>query len=130
MKPVNIKFVGDAAVEWKKLNKVVAEERTEGIENSENQQLLKSIKQKIELIKINPQYGDSVKKKMIPKKFPEVQEIHNITGDWDIIIKVKVEDVDAVGKFVLDKLRTVKGIEKTSTRMVVDTAKETLYTNL
>lgn len=58
-------------------------------------------------------------------KFPEVQEVHIISGDWDILIKVKDKDVDSVGKFVIDKLRTVKGIEKTLTCMVFDTPKET-----
>lgn len=58
-------------------------------------------------------------------KFPEVQEVHIISGDWDILIKVKERDVDSVGKFVVDKLRTVKGIEKTLTCIVFDTPKET-----
>ncbi|MGB9959071.1 MAG: Lrp/AsnC family transcriptional regulator [Candidatus Bathyarchaeales archaeon] len=58
-------------------------------------------------------------------KFPEVQEVHIISGDWDILIKVKEKDVDSVGKFVVDKLRTVKGVEKTLTCMVFDTPKET-----
>jgi DNA-binding Lrp family transcriptional regulator len=58
-------------------------------------------------------------------KFPEVQEVHIISGDWDILIKVKERDVHSVGKFVVDKLRTVKGIEKTLTCMVFDTPKET-----
>ncbi|MDI6846976.1 MAG: Lrp/AsnC family transcriptional regulator [Candidatus Bathyarchaeia archaeon] len=58
-------------------------------------------------------------------KFPEVQEVHIISGDWDILIKVKEKDVDAIGKFVIDKLRTVKGVEKTLTCMVFDTTKET-----
>ncbi|MEM1540206.1 MAG: Lrp/AsnC family transcriptional regulator [Candidatus Bathyarchaeia archaeon] len=58
-------------------------------------------------------------------KFPEVQEVHIISGDWDILIKVKDKDVDSVGKFVIDKLRTVKGIEKTLTCMVFSTLKET-----
>jgi len=58
-------------------------------------------------------------------KFSEVQEVHIITGDWDILIKVKERDVDTIGKFVIDKLRTVKGIEKTLTCMVFDTQKET-----
>lgn len=70
MKLVKISFIGNAADGWERLNKVVAEEKFKGIENSENQQLLKSIKQKIELIKMNPQYGSSVPKKLIPKKFP------------------------------------------------------------
>lgn len=58
-------------------------------------------------------------------KFPEVQEVHIITGDWDLLIKVKAENVDSVGKFVVDKLRLVKGIEKTLTCMVFGTQKET-----
>lgn len=58
-------------------------------------------------------------------KFPEVQDVHIISGDWDILIKIKEKSVDAVGNFVIDKLRTVKGIEKTLTCMVFDTQKET-----
>jgi len=58
-------------------------------------------------------------------KFPEVQEVHIVTGDWDLLIKLKAESVDAVGKFVIDKLRIVKGIEKTLTCMVFETCKET-----
>jgi Lrp/AsnC family leucine-responsive transcriptional regulator len=58
-------------------------------------------------------------------QFQEAQEVHIITGDWDILIKIKAENVDAVGKFVIDKLRLVKGIEKTLTCMVFETQKET-----
>ena len=58
-------------------------------------------------------------------KFPEVQEIHIISGDWDFLIKVKEKDVAAVGNFVVDKLRTVQGISKTLTCMVFNTVKET-----
>jgi len=58
-------------------------------------------------------------------KFPEVQEVHIISGDWDILIKVRERDVEAMGKFVVDKLRTVKGIEKTLTCMVFGTQKDT-----
>ncbi|MBX5328156.1 MAG: Lrp/AsnC family transcriptional regulator [Candidatus Bathyarchaeota archaeon] len=58
-------------------------------------------------------------------KFPEVQEVHIITGDWDLLIKLKAEDVDAVGKFIIDRLRFIRGIEKTLTCMVFETCKET-----
>ena len=58
-------------------------------------------------------------------RFSEVQEVHIISGDWDLLIKVKSRDVDSIGRFIVDKLRTVKGIEKTITCMVFDTAKET-----
>jgi Lrp/AsnC family leucine-responsive transcriptional regulator len=58
-------------------------------------------------------------------KFPEVQEVHIITGDWDLLIKLRAENVDAIGKFVVDKLRRIKGLEKTLTCMVFETVKET-----
>lgn len=78
-------------------------------------------------------YGTRSNEKMISQRstaqeiarFPEVQEVHIITGDWDVLIKVKAKNVDTVGKFVIDKIRFVKGIEKTLTCMVFETCKET-----
>jgi DNA-binding Lrp family transcriptional regulator len=58
-------------------------------------------------------------------KFAEVQEVHIITGDWDLLVKLRAESVDAIGKFVVDKLRLISGLEKTLTCMVFETAKET-----
>jgi Lrp/AsnC family leucine-responsive transcriptional regulator len=58
-------------------------------------------------------------------RFPEVQEVHIITGDWDLLVKLRAENVDAIGRFVVDKLRLIKGLEKTLTCMVFETVKET-----
>jgi Lrp/AsnC family leucine-responsive transcriptional regulator len=63
-------------------------------------------------------------------EFPEVQEVYVITGDWDLLIKLRAESVEAVGKFVVDKLRLVEGLEKTLTCMVFETIKETTAINL
>ena len=63
-------------------------------------------------------------------KCPEVQEVYIITGDWDLLVKLRAESVDAVGKFVVDKLRLVEGLEKTLTCMVFETIKETTAINL
>lgn len=63
-------------------------------------------------------------------KFSEVQEVHIITGDWDLLIKLRTENVEAVGKFVVDKLRLIKGLEKTLTCMVFETVKETTKISL
>ena len=63
-------------------------------------------------------------------RFPEVQEVYIITGDWDLLVKLRAESVDAVGKFVVDKLRLIKGLEKTLTCMVFETVKETTKINL
>jgi len=58
-------------------------------------------------------------------KFAEVQEVHIITGDWDLLVKVRAASVDAIGKFVVDKLRLISGLDKTLTCMVFETVKET-----
>jgi DNA-binding Lrp family transcriptional regulator len=58
--------------------------------------------------------------------FQGVQEVHIISGNWDILVKVKAKDVTAVGDLILDRLRKVGGIEKTVTCVVFQTAKETL----
>jgi DNA-binding Lrp family transcriptional regulator len=72
--------------------------------------------------------GASVSQRAVAEeiaKFPEVQEVHIITGDWDLLIKLRAENVDAIGKFVIDKLRPINGLEKTLTCMVFETVKET-----
>lgn len=58
-------------------------------------------------------------------RFAEVQEVHIITGDWDLLVKLQAASVDAIGKFVVDKLRLISGLEKTLTCMVFETVKET-----
>jgi Lrp/AsnC family leucine-responsive transcriptional regulator len=63
-------------------------------------------------------------------KLQEVQEVHIITGDWDLLVKLRAKSVDAIGKFVVDKLRLIKGLEKTLTCMVFETVKETTIMNL
>jgi DNA-binding Lrp family transcriptional regulator len=72
--------------------------------------------------------GTAISQREVAEKiaqFPEVQEVHIITGDWDLLVKLRAENVDAVGRFVVDKLRLIKGLEKTLTCMVFETVKET-----
>jgi len=58
-------------------------------------------------------------------KFPEIQEVHLITGDWDLFLKVRGADTRAIGKFVTDQLSPIEGMERCVTFMVFDTEKET-----
>ena len=62
--------------------------------------------------------------------FPEVQEVHVITGEWDLAVKVRAKDVEALGKFVVDRLRTIRGVDRTLTCMVLHTEKESLELNI
>ncbi len=95
MKPVKVSFFNEAADEWERLNKAVAEEKSRGMENSENQQLLKSIKQKVEMIKINPQYGDAVPKNLIPKSLPvDNLWVIDLVGYWRMLYTLRGSHVE------------------------------------
>jgi len=41
------------------------------------------------------------------------------------LIKLRAESVESIGKFVVDKLRLIKGLEKSLTCMIFETVKET-----
>ena len=76
---------------------------------------------------VNPQSSKIISQHVVANevsKFSEVQEVHIISGNWDLLIKVKNENVESVGDFVVDKLRRIVGIEKTLTCMAFDTLKE------
>ena len=46
---------------------------------------------------------------------PEVKEVITTYGEYDMIIKVEVESLDALDNFVFSKLRAIEGIESTTT---------------
>ncbi|MGB9758576.1 MAG: Lrp/AsnC family transcriptional regulator [Thermoproteota archaeon] len=57
---------------------------------------------------------------------PEVEEVHLISGEWDILVKIRVKDVESAGSFVIDKIRSMKGVEKTETCVSFECVKEGL----
>ena len=68
-KPVRVILLNEAEAEYKRLNEVVGQQIKDGKQNTGEMQLLKSIKQKRDLIKANPFYGDNIPKKQIPKSY-------------------------------------------------------------
>jgi len=96
MRPVRVQLVGNAAEEFEKLNKVVGEEQAGGIQNSERQQLLKSIKQKIELIKANPQYGAPVPKALVKRSGYSVDNlwVADLVGYWRMLYTLKGSQIE------------------------------------
>ena len=58
-------------------------------------------------------------------KHPEVQEVHIISGDWDLLVKLRSRDVANVGDLVIDKIRAIKGVRTTLTSLVFSTVKDT-----
>lgn len=68
-RPVKVILKGQAKEEFEKLNHIAGEQQAKEISNSEEIQLLKSIRQKVELIKENPMFGKQYSKKTNPEKF-------------------------------------------------------------
>ncbi len=56
---------------------------------------------------------------------PEVHEVALISGEWDMMLKVRASSVPEIGALVIDKLRMMKGIEKTQTCLTFQITKET-----
>jgi len=74
-KEVKVIMGGDAKEEFGTLNKSVGDEITKGITSSDNQTLLNSVKQKIEFLRDNPQYGIHIPKNLIPKEYTQKYDV-------------------------------------------------------
>jgi len=59
-------------------------------------------------------------------KLDEVYEVHILGGEWDLLLKVRGESVEGIGKLVVDKLREIGGIGRTVTLTCFSTVKEEL----
>lgn len=54
----------------------------------------------------------------------EVLECHHITGEFSLLLKVKVSDMTAFRRLLIEKLNTIRGVRQTRTVMVLATSKE------
>jgi DNA-binding Lrp family transcriptional regulator len=53
-----------------------------------------------------------------------VYEVHMISGDWDLLAKVRGESIEQIGDLVIERVRGVGGVGKTQTSTVFRTWKE------
>jgi Lrp/AsnC family leucine-responsive transcriptional regulator len=73
--------------------------------------------------------GSGVSQKEAAQKIaeiPDIFEVHVISGDWDIIAKARGESIQSIGELVLDRIRNVKGVERTLTCTSFVAIKETV----
>ena len=64
----------------------------------------------------NPQ--DNISQQLVAEKISEMEnvfEVHLISGEWDMLVKLRGESLVQIGKIVLDDIRTLKGVAKTIT---------------
>ena len=61
--------------------------------------------------------------KLIGEK-KNVEEVFIVTGDYDIIIKVRFPDYMSLEKFIVNELNSIEGIKKSKTMMVLSIIKD------
>jgi len=107
-KIVKIVLSEDANKQYEELNGLVGEELQKGISNSVHQQILKSINQKMELLRINPQAGIHIPKSTIPKFYAKRYDVNNLwkidlSGYWRMIYTLRTTEIE-ISNFILDFL--------------------------
>lgn len=103
---VAVIYVGEAKEAHLRLQKIAEEEKSKGISNSDNQRILNSLKQKEEILKSDPQYGDHTPRKYLNKKIIEKYGTDSIwcleiTGFWRALYTL-TGDVVEIQALILD----------------------------
>lgn len=63
------------------------------------------------------------------RKVEDVQECHHVTGEYTMLLKVKTENTSTL-EALLGKLRSIPGVTRTETSVVLRTATEGLWLDL
>ena len=50
--------------------------------------------------------------------FDEVVDMNILFGEWDIIVKISMDETEKIGAFVMDNIRSQEEVEMTSTLIV------------
>ncbi len=50
----------------------------------------------------------------------EVTEVNELYGDWDIISRLQLEKLEDLDKILTEKIRSIDGIENSSTMIVAE----------
>ena len=105
-KKITIKLVGDAEKAFNDLNRLVGEQRNQGITSSKDITLLNAINRLFEVIVNNPFYGENAKKDLIPKEYRQKYDADNLfiadlPDYWRMIYTLESDEIEIIA-FVLD----------------------------
>ncbi len=73
-------------------------------------------------MKVSPSKYDTVLKQLA--LYPEILEIHDVTGDYYALLKVRTKDKESLTN-LLDKIGRLDGVISTETKIILRTIKET-----
>ncbi len=69
------------------------------------------------LLRIKPGMDRSVLHAV--KELDQVKVVETLYGEYDMLIKVEVEELDDLDSFIFDVVRTVKGVEGSTTLITI-----------
>jgi len=77
------------------------------------------------LVQFSPQEGMSQRETADEiSELKGIFEVHMISGEYDMLLKVRGASMEEIGKLVIDKLREIKGVARTLTCACFTTVKE------
>ena len=96
-KQIKIILKGEAKDSFEELNIIVSKQIKNKIKGSFEMKLLKSIKDKFEILKLNPFYGDPIRKNLIPKKLdvPSLWRIE-LANYWRMLYTIRGDNIRIV----------------------------------
>jgi Lrp/AsnC family leucine-responsive transcriptional regulator len=73
----------------------------------------------------HPRYFDSFTKKILG--LPDVLECHRVAGEYSYLLKVRTENTVSLDRFISELLRTIPGVTRSNTTIVLSSTKETTF---
>jgi len=73
----------------------------------------------------HPRYFDGFTRKILG--LSEVFECHRIAGEYSYLLKVKTDNTVSLDRFISELLRTIPGVTRSNTTIVLSSAKETTF---
>ena len=105
-KKITIRLIGDAEKAFNGLNRIVGEQRSDGITSSKDITLLDAINRIFDILISNPFYGENAKKDLIPKEYRQKYDADNLfiadlPDYWRMIYTLESDEIEIIA-FVLD----------------------------
>lgn len=70
------------------------------------------------LLRIKPGMDRNVLHKV--KQLNQVKAVETVYGEYDMLIKVEIERLEALDSFIFDTIRTIKGVEGSTTLITME----------
>jgi Lrp/AsnC family leucine-responsive transcriptional regulator len=58
------------------------------------------------------------------EEIPQILECHNITGNWDYLLKIVSTNISSYRDFIIDNLLTIPGVNKIETLIILKSDKQ------